>query len=118
MIVPSGHVDAAVGRVPVTGQVVLQLLALNHDRHGLPADVQCDHFARSHARNLTPSVGQSWQPRRTAVGAMAVLSTVRHHCSAASVNRKLARLTSFCEFHARHGMPLAGAKVTMRAAQL
>jgi integrase len=25
------------------------------------------------------------------------------------VNRKLAALTSFCEFHARHGVPLAGA---------
>ena len=31
-----------------------------------------------------------------------------HHCSESSVNRKLAALTSFCEFHARHGVALAG----------
>ena len=36
-------------------------------------------------------------------GKVAVLPTVESHCSAASVNRKLAALTSFCEFHARHG---------------
>jgi integrase/recombinase XerD len=35
-----------------------------------------------------------------------VLPTVEHHCSEASVNRKLAALTSSCEFHARHGVPL------------
>ncbi|WP_424532858.1 hypothetical protein ACOZ38_21010 [Sphaerisporangium viridialbum] len=32
------------------------------------------------------------------------MNTVEHHCSAASVNRKLAALTSFCEFHDRHGV--------------
>jgi integrase len=32
------------------------------------------------------------------------------------VNRKLAALTSFCEFHARHGVPLAGLLVTMQPA--
>ncbi|WP_427130518.1 tyrosine-type recombinase/integrase [Pseudarthrobacter sp. S9] len=47
-------------------------------------------------------------------GRVAVLSTVEHHCSAASVNRKLAALTSFCEFHARHGVALAGLLVTMQ----
>ena len=36
-------------------------------------------------------------------GKVAVLPAVESHCSAASVNRKLAALTSFCEFHARHG---------------
>ena len=41
-------------------------------------------------------------------GRVAVLPTVEHHCSASSVNRKLAALTSFCEFHARHGVALAG----------
>lgn len=41
-------------------------------------------------------------------GKVAVLPTVGSHCSAASVNRKLAALTSFCEFHARHGVKLAG----------
>jgi hypothetical protein len=67
MIVPGDHVDAAVGRVPADGKV-LQLLALNHDRHGLAADLQYDHLARSHARNLTRNDGQPWKPRRTVVG--------------------------------------------------
>jgi len=46
-------------------------------------------------------------------GRVQVLPSVTHHCSAASVNRKLAALTSFCEFHARHGVALAGLLVTM-----
>jgi len=41
-------------------------------------------------------------------GRVLVLPTVQHHCTASSVNRKLAALTSFCEFHARHGVRLAG----------
>jgi integrase/recombinase XerD len=41
-------------------------------------------------------------------GRVAVLPTVEHHCAATSVNRKLAALTSFCEFHARHGERLGG----------
>ncbi|MEV1170936.1 site-specific integrase [Nonomuraea sp. NPDC049784] len=45
-------------------------------------------------------------------GKVTVLPTVDHHCSAASVNRKLAALTSFCEFHARHSVELAGLLVT------
>jgi site-specific recombinase XerD len=49
-------------------------------------------------------------------GRVAVLPTVEHHCSAASVNRKLAALTSFCEFHARHGVDLAGLLVRMHPA--
>jgi site-specific recombinase XerD len=47
-------------------------------------------------------------------GRVAVLPTVEHHCSASSVNRKLAALTSFCEFHARHGVPLAGLLIAMQ----
>ena len=47
-------------------------------------------------------------------GMVAVLPMVEHHCSAASVNRKLAALVSFCEFHARHGVALAGLLVTMQ----
>jgi integrase/recombinase XerD len=46
-------------------------------------------------------------------GRVQVLPTVAHHCRESSVNRKLAALTSFCEFHARHGAPLAGLLVTM-----
>jgi site-specific recombinase XerD len=41
-------------------------------------------------------------------GRVQVLPSVEHHCAASSVNRKLAALTSFCEFHARHGEPLLG----------
>ena len=49
-------------------------------------------------------------------GRVVVLPTVEHHCSASSVNRKLAALTSFCEFHARHGVDLAGLLVRMQPA--
>ena len=49
-------------------------------------------------------------------GTVAVLPTVANHCSAASVNRKLAALTSFCEFHARHGVKLAGLLTTLQPA--
>jgi integrase/recombinase XerD len=46
-------------------------------------------------------------------GRVQVLPSVAHQCAASSVNRKLAALTSFCEFHARHGVSLAGLLVTM-----
>lgn len=46
-------------------------------------------------------------------GRVQVLPSAAHQCSASSVNRKLAALTSFCEFHARHGVALAGLLVTM-----
>jgi site-specific recombinase XerD len=46
-------------------------------------------------------------------GRVQVLPSVEHHCSEASVNRKLAALTSFCEFHARHGVALSGLLITM-----
>jgi len=49
-------------------------------------------------------------------GKVVVLPTVEQHCSAASVNRKLAALTSFCEFHARHGVELAGLLTSMQPA--
>jgi integrase/recombinase XerD len=45
-------------------------------------------------------------------GLVAVLPSAETYCSAASVNRKIAALTSFCEFHARHGVALAGLLVT------
>ena len=47
-------------------------------------------------------------------GGVALLPSVEHHCSESSVNRKLAALTSFCEFHARHGVELAGLLVSMQ----
>jgi len=46
-------------------------------------------------------------------GRVVVLPVVEHHCTASSVNRKLATLTSFCEFHARHGERLGGLRVTI-----
>lgn len=49
-------------------------------------------------------------------GRVQALPMVEHHCAESSVNRKLAALTSFSEFHARHGVPLAGLLVTMAAA--
>jgi integrase/recombinase XerD len=49
-------------------------------------------------------------------GRVAVLPTAQYHCSAASVNRKLAALTSFWEFHARHGVELVGLLVRMQPA--
>jgi len=49
-------------------------------------------------------------------GKVAVLPTVESHCTTASVNRKLAALTSFCEFHARHGVRLAGLLTAMQPA--
>lgn len=47
-------------------------------------------------------------------GAVAVLPTVEHHCTASSVNRKLAAVSAFYEFHARSGVEVAGLLVTMR----
>ncbi|WP_334029303.1 tyrosine-type recombinase/integrase [Nocardia terpenica] len=47
-------------------------------------------------------------------GRVAELPTVQPHCSASSVNRKLAAVTSFCGFHARHGVELSGLLVTMQ----
>ena len=55
-------------------------------------------------------------PPQARDGTVAVLPTVAHHCSAASVNRKLAALTSFCGFHARHGVELTGLLVRMAPA--
>lgn len=55
-------------------------------------------------------------PPQARDGRVAVLPSVGHHCSAATVNRKLAALTSFCEFQARHGVDLGGLLVRMRPA--
>ena len=55
-------------------------------------------------------------PPKARDGGVAVLPMVEHHCSEASVNRKLAALTSFCEFHARRGVDLAGLLIRMQPA--
>jgi integrase/recombinase XerD len=49
-------------------------------------------------------------------GTVTVLPAAGHHCAASSVNRKLAALASFCEFHARRGVPLAGLLAVMQPA--
>jgi len=49
-------------------------------------------------------------------GAVAVLPTVEHHCTAASVNRKLAAVSTFYEFHARSGVTVADLLTSMRPA--
>ena len=49
-------------------------------------------------------------------GLVAVLPTVAPHCSESSVNRKLSAVTSFCGFHARHGVELSGLLITMQPA--
>lgn len=61
-------------------------------------------------------VGWLRLPPAARAGRVAVLPTVDHHCCESSVNRKLAALTSFCEFHARHGVHLAGLLITMAPA--
>jgi site-specific recombinase XerD len=53
-------------------------------------------------------------PPATRMAAVTVLPNVAPHCTAVSVNRKLAALTSFCEFHARHGTRLAGLLIQMQ----
>jgi integrase/recombinase XerD len=47
-------------------------------------------------------------------GRVAVLPTVEAHCSESSVNRKLSAVTSFCGFHARHGVELSGLLITLQ----
>jgi integrase/recombinase XerD len=47
-------------------------------------------------------------------GIVAVLPSVTHHCGAASVNRKLAAVTSFYQFHARNGVELGGLLTVLR----
>jgi integrase len=61
-------------------------------------------------------VGWLRLPPQARDGKVAVLPTADHHCAESSVNRKLAALSSFCEFHARHGVPLGELMVTMRPA--
>src|SRR6478672_10953142 len=51
--------------------------------------------------------------RGPATGRSACCRRVEPHCSAASVNRKLASLTSFCGFHTRHGIELTRLLVVM-----
>ena len=53
-------------------------------------------------------------PPQARGGRVAVLPTVAHSARRRSVNRKLSALTSFCGFHARHGVELSGLLVTMR----
>ncbi|RYF61506.1 MAG: integrase [Comamonadaceae bacterium] len=49
-------------------------------------------------------------------GRVVVLPSVEHHCTESSVNRKLAAVTSFYEFHARHGVDVSRLLVSMQPA--
>jgi len=53
-------------------------------------------------------------PPEARSGKVTMLPTVAPYCSASSVSRKLAALTSFCGFHARHGVELSGLLITMQ----
>lgn len=53
-------------------------------------------------------------PSAARSSAVAVLPTVEHHCTAASVNRKLAAVSTFYEFHARSGVTVADLLISMR----
>jgi integrase/recombinase XerD len=53
-------------------------------------------------------------PPETRDGQVLVLPTVEEHCGDASVARKLSALSSFYEFHARHGVDLGNLLVTWR----
>lgn len=55
-------------------------------------------------------------PPQARDGRVAVLPTGAPHCSAASVNRKLSAVTSFCGFHARHGAELSALLVSLQPA--
>jgi site-specific recombinase XerD len=55
-------------------------------------------------------------PPQARDGRVAVLPSVEHHCVPASVNRKLAAVISFYEFHARHGVDVARLLVDMQPA--
>lgn len=49
-------------------------------------------------------------------GIVSVLPTAGHHCTASTVNRKLAAVSTFYEFHARSGVVVADGLTTLRPA--
>lgn len=66
--------------------------------------------------NVAGFVGWLRLPPEARDGRVAVLPTVAHHCSASSVNRKLAAVTSFYEFQARHGVDVGKLLTTIHPA--
>ncbi len=55
-------------------------------------------------------------PAARSGAAVVLLPGSRGHCGPASVNRKMAALTSFCEFHTRHGVRLDALMIQMAPA--
>jgi integrase/recombinase XerD len=55
-------------------------------------------------------------PPMARAGVVAVLPTVGHHCTASTVNRKLAAVGTFYGFHARSGVVVAEELATLRPA--
>ena len=77
------------------------------DRHGVD-------WRAARLEDVAGFVAWLRMPPQARNGLVAVLPTVEPHCSASSVNRKLSALTSFCGFHARHGVELSGLLITMQ----
>jgi site-specific recombinase XerD len=74
------------------------------------------HWPRVDLEAVAGLVAWLWLPPAARSGALAVLPTVEHHCTAASVNRKLAAVSAFYEFHARSGVVVADLLISMRPA--
>ena len=77
------------------------------DRHGVD-------WRSARLEDVAGFVAWLRMPPQARDGRVTVLPTVKPHCSARSVNRKLAALTSFCGFHARHGVELSALLITMQ----
>ena len=77
------------------------------DRHGVD-------WRKARLEDVAGFVAWLRLPPQARDGRVAVLPTVEAHCSESSVNRKLSAVTSFCGFHARHGVELSGLLITMR----
>ena len=77
------------------------------DRHGVD-------WRAARLEDVAGFVAWLRMPPQARDGLVAVLPTVEPHCSASSVNRKLSAVTSFCGFHARHGVELSALLITLQ----
>ena len=77
------------------------------DRHGVD-------WRKARLEDVAGFVAWLRLPPQARDGRVTVLPTVEAHCSESSVNRKLSAVTSFCGFHARHGVELSGLLITMQ----
>jgi integrase/recombinase XerD len=77
------------------------------DRHGVD-------WWKAQLEDVAGFVAWLRLPPQARDGRVVVLPTVGAHCSESSVNRKLSAVTSFCGFHARHGVDLSGLLTAMQ----